>query len=550
MDVPVIGAWRCLVRLPRVGRPEAASFLAVNHRVVNIHSCVLTDLGRHLVVEVWWPISAVSYPSLLIAQLKFGHNLFLAQVKIDFSKVRLAPCTHWANTFQISGPLIHVDASSDQKSAKDGWDDRIYYNHVIRRLLGFKLGCHTISFVLIKVRDRPRHILSLIFNLLSHILLSFVIGSRVILERNTFIFGCLSLILSCILSSLVLCRLRSHICHILWRRRLWLCFILRYVLGSRLIRLGEIAWLIQSLVGGCRQICRCIVGDCLIQSLVVRISSVARNVARVCAVCDVRCLVNGWACVREVISLISCLVSCYITRRGSIHRSTSIACLVHLSCIMSLISGCTHILCLILCLISKLCLILCHIICLILRLSLICRSIIRLSRVSCRVYNMISGIRRLRCILCLITCSISLSCVITCCLIISSVSSILGYILGLILSDIRGLISLSLILNIRCVLMSLILTTRRVRGNILSGRVRSQIPTGRILSRIYRHRIVLSLIPAGLVLSRILSLICLSWVRSRILRDILSQVLSHVLCSILCHILSHILRLIRGDIRG
>ena len=134
---------------------------------------------------------------------------------------------------------------------------------------------------------------------------------------------------------------------------------------------------------------------------------------------------------------------------------------------------------------------------------------------------MIRGIRRLRNIDCLITSSISHRCVIACRLIISSISSILCHILRLILSDILGLISPRLIRIARRVL-SLILTTGCVLGGILSGRVLSQIPSCRILCRIHWRRNILSLIPAGLVLSHILRLICLSRVRSRILRDILS----------------------------
>ena len=111
------------------------------------------------------------------------------------------------------------------------------------------------------------------------------------------------------------------------------------------------------------------------------------------------------------------MVGRYIARLGSIRWHTSIGCLVPLSCVLSLIGGCTHVLGLILRLITLLCLILCHICCLILRCCLIFGDVIRLSRVSCRVHRLIRGIRRL------ITCSISNRCLVSCRLIISSVLS-------------------------------------------------------------------------------------------------------------------------------
>ena len=265
--------------------------------------------------------------------------------------------------------------------------------------------------------------------------------------------------------------------------------------------------LIRSLVGGH---CRLIGGDCLIRR-------VARGIARLRGIGGVCRLTR----VCQVICLICCLVGRDIARLRGISWRTSIGCLVPLSCVLSLIGGCTHVLCLILRLITRQCLILGHIFCLILRLCLICGNIIRLSRVCCRVPRLVRGISRLRGIGCLITCCISHRCLVSCRLIICSV---LSQILRLILSDILCLIIFRLIRITRGIL-SLILAARSVLGAILSsGRVRSQIPSCRILSRIRGRRNILS---------HILRLIRLSRIRSSILRDILGQILSLVLCDIL-----------------
>ena len=117
--------------------------------------------------------------------------------------------------------------------------------------------------------------------------------------------------------------------------------------------------LIRSLVGGCSLIggdclirclvvgCRLIGWYCLINCLVVRICRVARDVARLRTISSICCLVGGRACVCEVVCLISCLVCRNIARLGTIHWCTSIACMVRLSCILGLIGGLTHVLCLI-----------------------------------------------------------------------------------------------------------------------------------------------------------------------------------------------------------